>query len=83
MKQSQWQSQTSEIEPIEICHCFECIFWNGTERTGRGECRLNPPVYRDGFYGKWPETLKLEWCGKSKMSYRNEREEYMHGPKKH
>lgn len=49
-------------------YCKDCRFADfdvfGVE-DGAGYCRLNPPVFVDGWdYAQWPTISEKDWCGK-------------------
>lgn len=64
--------------------CSNCRFWQSNE-DGSGECRKNPPIlivlgnlgeeYTGEdvtYFGRWPATTDLEWCGSHELAIEEE-----------
>ncbi len=61
--------------------CCTCQFWHKMvhkDRGGSGECLRYPPVIVRAddsmeelyeWYGDWPKTDRLEWCGEFKENH--------------
>ena len=43
--------------------CTTCRYYS-KEEGATGECRVNPPIAREGDrHAKWPHVYMTDWCG--------------------